>query len=215
MELNEYKQKYTIDDAVGWLCIDHKLKDIYGNQEPQHFASVPHFIAGGENPLDGISVYVNNNKENHYHFVTYGFSELYYNEECVGQEFSKFGFELTFRLTRKSDELNINWVLGLFQNIAKYVFSTGNWFEEYQVLPVNGPINTGYDTQITALAFALDSDLGSIQTPHGEVQFLQMIGITTEEHEEFKKNPTFGETEKLLQTLKHGNELLITDLDRK
>lgn len=215
MDINEYKQNYTAEDAVGWLSIDAQLKKLYGNQEPVHFASAPHFIAGGEDPLDGISVYISNNQENHYHFITYGFSELYYNEECLDHEFSKFGFELSFRLKKKSEDENINWVVGLLQNIARYVFRTGNWFAEFQVLPANGPINLDYDTQITALAFAKDPELGFIKTPHGEVQFLQMIGITTNEHEAFQKNPTFEETEKILQGLQIENKLLITDLDRK
>lgn len=215
MDLHEYKQKYTSDDAVGWMSIDAQLEKIYGIQKPTHYASSPHFIAGGENPLDGISIYVSTNQEEHYHFVTYGFSELYYNEECLGQEFSKFGFELTFRLKKKCDDENLNWVRGLLQNCAKYVFNTGNWFEENQVLPANGPINLDYDTQITALAFSIDSELGVIKTPHGEVQFLQMVGITTQEHEEFQQNPTLEETYKLLTRLKRNNELLITDLDRQ
>lgn len=215
MDLNEYKQKYTLDDAVGWQFIDAHIEKLYGTQKPKHFATAPHFIAGGENPLDGISVFISNNNEEHYHFVTYGFSELYYNEECLNQEFSKFGFELTFRLKKTSEDENLSWVCGLLQNMAKYVFKTGNWFAEFQVFPANGPINLDYETQITALAFATDPELGFIKTPHGEVQFLQLIGITTKEYEEFQRNPTFEETEKILQRLKNGNELLITDLDRK
>lgn len=215
MDKIEYQQKYAKEEAVGWNCIDQRLKQIYAAQVPQHFASAPHYVAGGVNPLDGISIYVSNSQETHHHFVTYGFSELYYNAECLNQEFSKFGFELTFRLKKKGDDDNINWACGLLQNMAKYVFRTGNWFEEYQVFPANGPINLDYDTQITALAFATDSELGHIQTPHGEVQFLQVIGITTKEHEEFLQDPTFATTEKILKRLKIGNDLFILDLDRK
>lgn len=215
MELTEYKKLFTSDDAVGWMAIDAQLQKVYGHQKPQHFASVPHFIAGGENPLDGISVYMSNNQEEHYHFVTYGFSELYYNEECLNQEFSKFGFELTFRLKKNGDDENFTWVCSLLQNMAKYVFSTGNWFAEHQVFPANGPIYLDYDTQLTALAFLVDPELGVIQTPHGEVQFVQVVGLTTAEHQEFLKNPTFEETEEILNRLKVENALLINDLDRR
>jgi hypothetical protein len=215
MELTEYKKLFTGDDAVGWMAIDAQLQKVYGHQKPQYFASVPHFIAGGENPLDGISVYMSNNQEEHYHFVTYGFSELYYNEECLNQEFSKFGFELTFRLKKNGDDENFTWVCSLLQNMAKYVFSTGNWFAEHQVFPANGPIYLDYDTQLTALAFLVDPELGVIQTPHGEVQFVQVVGLTTAEHQEFLKNPTFEETEEILNRLKVENALLINDLDRR
>jgi hypothetical protein len=43
---------------------------------------------------------------------------------------------------------------------------------------------------------------------------IEVVGITTAEHQEFLKKPTFEETEKLLVRLRVGNELLITDLNR-
>jgi len=214
MNLEEYKQKFTEDDAVGWLSIDEKVNEIYGQQEPQHFGTIIKYILGGKDPLDGISVYENQNQEDHYHIVSYGLSELYYNEESAGKEFSKYGFEFTFRL-KKTEGDDFNWVMNLMQNLARYVFETGKWFEEFHFIPTNSPIRLDYDTNLTAIAFVLDPELGKIQTPHGEVQFLQMVGITTDEYEQLKQNPKLAETEKLLEQLKINNPLLITDLDRK
>ena len=214
MNLEEYKQKFTEDDAVGWLSIDEKVNEIYGQQEPQYFGTIIKYMLGGKDPLDGISVYENQNQENHYHIVSYGLSELYYNEESAGKEFSKYGFEFTFRLKKKEGD-DFNWAMNLMQNLARYVFETGKWFEEFHFIPTNSPIRLDYDTNLTAIAFVLDPELGKIQTPHGEVQFLQMVGITTEEYELLKQNPKLAETEKLLDQLKINNPLLITDLDRK
>lgn len=171
-------------------------------------------MLGGKDPLDGISVYESQNQEDHYHIVSYGLSELYYNEESAGKEFSKYGFEFTFRLKKKEGD-DFNWAMNLMQNLARYVFETGKWFEEFHFIPTNSPIRLDYDTNLTAIAFVLDPELGKIQTPHGEVQFLQMVGITTDEYELLKQNPKLAETEKLLDQLKINNPLLITDLDRK
>jgi len=215
MNIEEYKKQFSEDDAVGWHCIDRTLENIYGQQQPQHFAPTLYYALGGENPLDGISVYENQKQSAHFHFVTYGFSELYYNEKCVGEEFSKFGFELSFRLKKNDGDDNIHWACNLLQNIAKYVYQTGKWFEEFHVFPANGPIRLDYDTEITALAFIIDSELGKIDTPHGEVQFLQMVGLTIKEYEAFVQNPLLSETEKIIQKLRTDNELLITDIDRK
>ncbi len=215
MDIDEYKQKFTEDDAVGWQSINEQLAKIYDTQKPKHFISTPHFIAGGENPLDGISVYTSQNQEEHFHFVTYGFSQLYYSEESINNEFSKYGFELTFRLKKKSDDENVDWACNLLQNIAKYVFKSGNWFEEYHVFPANGPIRLDYDTQLSALAFIIDTELGKIETPHGEVQFLQIVGLTTKEFEKFKQTQMIDDLEDILDGLKIDNELLITDLDRQ
>lgn len=171
-------------------------------------------MLGGKDPLDGISVYESQKQQDHYHIVSYGLSELYYDEESVGKEFSKYGFEFTFRL-KKVESDDFNWAMNLMQNLARYVFESGKWFEEFHFIPTNSPIRLDYDTNLTAIAFVLDPELGKIQTPHGEVQFLQMVGITTDEYEQLKQNPKTYETEKLLDQLKINNPLLITDLDRK
>lgn len=215
MNIDEYKKQYTEDDSVGWNFIDTELEKIYDEQEPLHFAPSVPYILGGENPLDGISVYKSNKQSKHFHFVTYGFSELYYDEESADKEFSKYGFELTFRLKMENEDDNINWACNLLQNLAKYVFKSGKWFEEFHFIPANGPIRSEFYTEITALAFVLDPELGKIDTPHGEVMFLQMVGLTTSEYEELKQNPKTTETEKLIEKLKQNNKLLITDLNRK
>ena len=215
MTLEEYKKAYTEDDAVGWLAIDNQIDKFYKEQKPKHFANNLPYNLGGENPLDGISVYESKKQIDHFHFVTYGFSELYYNEESVGEEFSRYGFELTFRLKKYSEDDNLHWACNLLQNLAKYVFKSGRYFEEFHVIPTNGPIRLNYETEITAVAFIIDPEFGTIETPNGEVQFLQMVGLTTAEYEEFKQNPILSETEKIIKRLKVGNELLITDLERK
>lgn len=215
MTPEEYKQKFTEDDAVGWDCIDHCLEKIYPGQQPQHFAPNLHYAVGGEDPLDGISVYESKAQIPHIHIVSYGFSNLYYDEEAAESEYSKFGFELTFRLKKMPNDNNFIWACNLMQNLAKYVFKTGKWFDEYHFIPTNSPIRLDYDTDITAIAFVLDPELGQIETPNGNVMFLQMVGLTTYEYEQLKLNPKTTETEKLINILKRENALLITDLDRK
>jgi hypothetical protein len=216
MNLEEYKKQFKKDDAVGWISIDNKLEEIYPKQAPEHFAPLVSYSLGGEDPLDGISIYKSDKQENHFHFVSYGFSNLYYDEEAVKDEFSKWGFELTFRLKPfEQDNGDPKWVLALMQNLAKYIFSSKKWFEEYHFIPANGPIRLNTETEITALAFVLDPELGTINTPNGSVSFLQMVGITSAEYETLMKNPKKEETKKLLDELIKSNPLLITDLSRK
>lgn len=215
MDIETYKKQFSEADAVGWDAIDEVVEKLYPGQQPKHYAPGLYYALGGDNPLDGVSIYESKQQVDHYHFVTYGFSELYYEEEAVGRDFSKFGFELTFRLKKISETDNESWACNLLQNLAKYVFSSKKWFEEFHFIPANGPIRLEYDTQITALAFVKDPELGTITTPHGQVTFLQMVGITTKEYEGLLQHPTMDECEKLIQQLRLDNELLITDLDRK
>ena len=214
MTLEEYKKQFSEDDAVGWLEIDIEFERLYPNQEPKHFAPAISYMLGGEHPLDGVSIYESKKQTDHFHFVTYGFSELYYDENKIEDEFSKWGFELTFRLKPfAEDNGNPSWVIALLQNIAKYVFDSGNWFEEFHYMPANGPIRLDTETDITALVIVADPEIEKKQTPHGELSFLQIVGITSAEYEAIKENP--GIVEELVNKLKENNPLLITDLTRK
>lgn len=214
MTLDEYKKQFSDEDAVGWFSIDQEFERLYPNQEPKHFAPPISYMLGGEDPLDGISIYESKKQTDHFHFVTYGFSELYYDEEKIDSEFSKWGFELTFRLKPfKEDAETPTWPIAMLQNIAKYVFNSGNWFEEFHYMPANGPIRLDTETDITALLIVSDPEIEKKQTPHGEVSFLQIVGITTAEFDYLKENPQTAE--ELFNKLKENNPLLITDLTRK
>lgn len=216
MTKDEYKQQFSEEDSVGWQAIDEAVERLYPNQEPKHFAPKLYYSLGGEEPLDGLSVYESSNQTDHLHMVSYGFSQLYYDEESAGEEYSKWGFELTFRLKKNVDDgENYSWALNLIQNLAKYVFSSKRYFDEYHLFPAKGPIRLDYDTDITALAFIVDPELGKIQTPNGEVVFLQLVGLTTTEYDFLRSNPDETKTEQLISELRRINPLLITDLARK
>lgn len=213
MNIENYKTKYDENSTPGWDCINKKMKEVYGNQEPRHWGATFPYALGGEDPLDGLSSYYSENGGvSHEHIVTYGFSELYYDEEAFGQDYSKFGFELAFRLSVSQKEEDINWALNFLQNIAKYVFKTGNYFDDHHYMPANGPICLNSDTKIHALAFITDPELGEMQTPHGKVKFLQVVGLTQKEYERVKENKS--ELEKIFSKLSDGNSLLVTDLGR-
>ena len=214
MDLDTYKKIFSEEDAVGWDVIDEVVDALYPNQEPTHYD--PDFPAslGGDSYLDGISVYQSDKQEPHFHFVTYGFSNLYYDEKSAGGDYSGFGFELTFRLKKTGDK-NVTWAINFLQNIAKYVFTSRNYFEPYHVFPANSPIRLDYNTELIAVAFVLDPELGEIETPHGTVQFLQAVGITSKEFQMLKKDFSIGKVEELMGHLRKDNPLLITDLDRK
>lgn len=218
MTVEAYKEQFTEDDAPGWLAIDQQLEKIYGTTEARHYGPLCglHYMAGGTDPIDGASIYDSNNQTLHRHLVSYGMSDLYYDEEKAGGEFSKWGFEFTFRLAPyKDDQQDPTWAIQVMNNLARYVFSSGKWFEENHFIPANGPIRLNTDTEITGFVFALDPELGKIATPHGEVSFLQLVGITNAEVELLKQSPSIAAVEELIAKLKQDNPLLITDLNRK
>jgi hypothetical protein len=216
MNKDEYKNTFKEEDAVGWLCMDKLTEKLYPNQEPKHYGTLIKYMLGGEDPLDGVSIYKSNNQQDHYHFVSYGMSNLYYDLESCEEEFSGWGFEFTFRLIPfEEDHEEPKWVISLMQNLAKYVFNSKKWFEEYHFIPANGPIRLNTETDITAITFVEDPEMGKVETANGMIQFLQIVGITSNEYDQLKQNPKTSETKRLLDKLKQENPLLITDLKRK
>lgn len=217
MELAEYKRQYGDQDdaAPGWDAIESRLKEVYPDQEPKHWGTVIKHMLGGPDPIDGISAYQSSDGgQPHLHFCTYGYTSLYYDEESVGADFSRFGFEMTFRLASDlpppEDPI---WVCNLLQNLARYVFESGRWFEPFHWIPANGPIHADSDTDIVGLAFLNDPVLEPVNSPHGRVEFIQAFGITQSELDSFKD--TKHTAERLIERHRTTNPLLITDLDRK
>ncbi len=219
MTRKEYKEFYDEEDAVGWIEIDKKLHEVYVDQEPRHYAPPLHYMLGGEDPLDGVSIFDSDKQQFHRHLVSYGMSELYYDEEAAGGEFSKWGFEFTFRLNPFSEDADDpTWVVNMMNNLARYVIKSERWFEEYHVIPANGPIRLNSETEIdiVGVAFVLDPELGKIETPHGEVCFLQMVGLTSKEMARIKSSTSvYDEVKNVIEEMRKGNPLLITDLLRK
>lgn len=214
MDLEEYKQHYTSTDACpGWDAIDAALDGLYKDQDPMHWGTLIKHRLGGPDPLDGISAYTSRaGGVDHKHFCSYGFSALYYDEEAAGGEFSKFGFELTFRIINEGAQEPV-WVCNLMQNLARYVFSSGRWFEPFHWIPANGPIKADDPTEIVGLIFLPDPQLQPIITPHGKVEFLQMFGVTEGELEQIKTGAKSAE--QIIAEHAVGNPFLITDLLRK
>jgi hypothetical protein len=215
VDLATYQETYNDESAPGWDAIDAQLQAVYGEQEPQHWGTLISYRLGGPDPLDGISAYsCTDGGQDHLHFCTYGFSALYYDEEAVGKEFSGYGFELTFRLPSEwMPEGDVMWVCGMFQNLARYVFESGRWFEPYHHLQAKLPVPDGATTELAGLVLLPDPTLDPIDTPHGRVEFLQMFGITQSELDAIKSKERT--TEEIVEQHRKGNPLLITDLSRK
>lgn len=202
-----------IDDvaAQGWDAIQEAADKLYAGQEPKHYGTVVKWRIGGPDPLDGISVYESEKHGAHWHYVSFGFSELY-EKESNDPEWSGFGFELTFRLKRDRDQAEPPmWPINLMQNLARYVFKSGNFFEAGHYLDCNGPIMSSANTALTGIIFVSDSEFGSIDSPNGKVNFLQMVAVTGDE----LKIAIQWETLKFAELLEKKVPLFITDLDRK
>jgi suppressor of fused-like protein len=199
------------DSAPGWDAIDEALKTIYHDQEPLHWGTLIRWMLGGRDPLDGVSAYRNDGPPPHWHFVSYGMSELYA-KDSDNAEVSGWGFEFTFRLRREEDDAAAPvWAVNFLQNLGRYVFDTGNTFRHGHYIDCNGPIRQGAETDLVAVLFRRDPQLPPRDTPHGRLQFLQVIGLTRDEYEACRA----WSSEAFAAVLHRMVPLGVTDLARK
>jgi suppressor of fused-like protein len=92
---------------------------------------------------------------------------------------SGFGFELTFRL-HDDNEIPPAWPAELLQALARYVFSSGNLLCAGDHVSWHSSLDK-QESRIQHMLLALDPELSSVQSELGQVQFLQVVGVTAEE----------------------------------
>ena len=165
-------------DTDGFTYISNRIKEFYPDQEGLYYGTILPGYLGGSDPLEGVEIWESDKGCPHWLYVTYGFTDLYPDEDGDAEDedenddhnsteddrddnenkydaddsknaVSGFGFELTFRLKRGSEDTPPGWPINMMQNLARYVFSTGNTFDSGHYLNANGPIALDTDTQLT------------------------------------------------------------------
>lgn len=214
MTIDEFKEKAKEDDyAPGWDAIETAFALCYPGQEPNHYGTnfLSRAMFGGTEYLDGYSVY--QSPYGHKHIVTFGMTELYANEEAFGGKYSRWGYEMTFKLKEENDD-NCFWAMNFLGNLARYTYTKKSWFEPGHFMSNMGEsIRIGEDSLITAILAVTDTEVPGIDTIYGRVDFLQFVGITGDEYEMLKEDPT--KSKLLVDAMKKDNPYLVTDLGRR
>lgn len=170
-------------NAAGWDAITNECERVYPDQKnPKHYGTLINWKLGGNDPLEGISVY---DGGDYWHFVTYGLSELY-EKESENNDISGYGIEFTFKLKKdnyKNEEAEIKCICGILQSIARITFAKGEVFNAYEYLYTGQTqgIDTEMKSNITGFITIPDNKLNPINTPNGKVDFVEFIGATDSE----------------------------------
>lgn len=196
--------------APGLDALARALDQLYKGRKPEQFDNPQPRSLGGDDPLASIWVWRRGAPTPHWHYVTQGFTDLA-GKSTQDAAVSGFGFELTMRVACQPDAPHPPvWPLHLLQSLGRYVFNSGNGFRAGHRVSTNGPITLGLPTRLGAVAFVADPELAPIDTVHGSVAFLQVVGLTDDE----ERAAQAWDTGKLLDLFAPQLPLLVTDLQR-
>lgn len=213
---DKFKKKETTSkpeekevEAIGWNAIEQEFLRVYpGQTNPKHYGTILPWMLGGNDPLDGISVY---DGGNYWHFVSFGQSEIYEKESNV-KEISGYGYELTFKLKKdnyEDEEAEIRNICGILQMIARITFTKNEIFQPFEFIYTGQTvgIDAKQKSNLTGFITIKDPTVETIETPNGKVEFLELIGMTDAE---LKTLSTVGSVMEIYEKL--GSD--ITDYHR-
>ncbi|RVE52882.1 hypothetical protein evm_002539 [Chilo suppressalis] len=163
----------------------------HGSKEQVGQGQKHSLVLGGHDPLDYISMYWNPGKpeENipaHWHYVSFGLSDLHGDGRVhpLGSPWSGYGLELTLRLAADAGVAQPPlWPAALLQALARYIFTTGNKFCAGDHISWHASLDgqANQKARVRHLLVAADPQLKAIDTPHGTVEFIQVVGCTGRE----------------------------------
>jgi hypothetical protein len=186
--------------APGWDALIAAVSPLFPGQRPHH-------VAGSELPTGGLTGVDVLRDEDTWLFLTLGFSSLFEKNPGEDPAWSGWGFELTLRVPQQRDAEPPAWAPTLLGHLHEYVEDSGNTLVAGQRMQLHGITTDTGDSLPDAVAFAPDPRLLSADTPHGRVEFVTVVGITTDELIRMKSTST----EAVLARLATVSPLLVTD----
>lgn len=163
--------------------------------------------AAEEQSLVGFAIHRGEQPVPHWHIASFGLSELG-DKETDDPAVSGCGYELTCRVPVSASPEPPIWACELLLNLADYVLKTGMPLGPGDNFDMGGPQLGGL---LSALVFAADPLVRSVDTPNGRVDWVQAIGITADEHEAVRG----WNGDSFVALLAQRDPLLMTDPDRR
>lgn len=143
----------------------------YPGRSVRHWPAEVSWEDGGTSPFDDVIAVDVAAPVPHWAYVGVGLGDL--------------GFEPTFRL-RKDGAEPPEWPVEVLRNLGRYVLGTGNRIKARDWMPLHKPMTWAVPTELTALVFTHDADLGPLDNDGIEVRFVQVVGVTDDELEAIK-----------------------------
>jgi hypothetical protein len=170
------------DEAPGWDSITDAFQTAYPDQKPVHVApTVQPPFAGGI--LNGISAY---RGREHFHFVTYGLTDLFFKTDPDDPDVSGWGYELT--LTTHTADRPHPWAWEVLLHVARTTVELGTVYRPGARF-LTGKVPDAA-SHLTGFALQRDPVVEPHAFPFGRFEFLQLVGITEAERTQMSASGT-------------------------
>ncbi len=175
-----------------------ELERRYPGRVVRHWPAEVPWEQGGTSPFDDVVAVDVAEPVPHWAYVGVGLGDL--------------GFEPTFRLQRTGGEDEApGWPVEVLRNLGRYVLGTGNRIKARDWMPLHKPMTWEVPTELTALVFTHDADLGPLDNDGIEVRFVQVVGVTDDELEAIKA----WDVDRSLDLWRQRNPHLVVDPARR
>ena len=188
-------------------AIDAAFAELYPGQNARHWSHngvmrMHDLQNPPENPFDSVSIY---DGGSFWHYVSFGLSDLYARES--EDEWSGFGFELTFRLAKSEEAEPPLWPINVMGSLGRAVFAGSSFAPGHSVnmmKPLDGPRS---ESAVTAVLLTKDPGLEQVrETPHGKLAFLLIVGV----EDSVRQRALADGTENVLTEMRKHNPHLTT-----
>lgn len=175
-----------------------ELERRYPGRVVRHWPAEVSWEQGGTSPFDDVVGIDVADPVPHWAYVGVGLGDL--------------GFEPTFRLRREASEVEPpEWPVEVLRNLGRYVLGTGNRIKARDWMPLHKPMTWDVPTELTALVFTHDADLGPVDNDGIEVRLVQVVGVTDDELEAIKA----WDVDRSLDLWRERNPHLVVDPGRR
>ena len=188
--------------TVGWDAIEAEFLRVYpGQTEPKHYGTLVKWVFGGNDPLDGISIY---DGGDFYHFVTFGLTELY-DKQSRNTELSGYGYEMTLKLKKEGledPEAEIRNICSILQTVARITFTKNECFfpNEFIYTGQTAGMDSKQQSLLTGFIVVKDPTVETLETFNGRVEFRELVGMTDAELKTLKTSDSVAEIYEKLGT---------------
>lgn len=165
-------------DEPGRDAIDRALSQLYPTERDHRFGILPE-PGEKEAPLVEVVAFRATEPVPHWHYVTYGLSELG-EKQSEDSDRSGFGVEYTLRLVDDAEQPP-PWPINLLRYIATLVISTREPPDPNHSMDLPEGLLKGVSPGVEGLAFLADPDLGEIGTPNGHLTFVNVLPLADRE----------------------------------